>query len=273
MSSKLRSVLIGEFTWQRVVRSFFLIPVAVYLGIFLIGMFIPEKLIFRPPPPSYPDDEGILKIQTFDGGTIAARFYENPAAQHTILFSHGNAEDLGHTHRFLLTLRDLGFNVLAYDYRGYGRSSGRATEENSYNDITAAYEYLVENRGVPSDRVIVHGRSLGGAVAADLASRKPVGGLILESTFTSAGRVLFGFRILPFDKFETINKIGKVASPVLIIHGRLDRTISFHHGEKLLDVANEPKYHFWVDGAGHNDLFFTARDSYLAAIKDFADGL
>ena len=119
----------------------------------------------------------------------------------------------------------------------------------------------------------MHGRSIGGGPAVDLASREPVGGLILESTFTSASRVLTNIRIFPFDRFENINKIGSVRCPVLVIHGKKDRTIPFQHGEKLFAAANEPKVSFWVDNAGHNDLFKAAGGAYLKTIRDFADNL
>jgi fermentation-respiration switch protein FrsA (DUF1100 family) len=119
----------------------------------------------------------------------------------------------------------------------------------------------------------VHGRSIGGGPAVDLASREPVGGLILESTFTSAFRVLSSIRIFPFDKFENLNKIAGVKCPVLVIHGKKDRTIPFHHGEILFAAANEPKASFWVDNAGHNNLFNVASERYLKTIRDFADKL
>ncbi len=239
----------------------------------MLAWLIPEKLIFQPPAPSYKDDASILKLRTSDGETIAARFYENDPAAHTILFSHGNAEDIGHLDPFVRQIRDQGFAVLTFDYRGYGLSEGSPSEAKSYKDIEAAYDHLVNDRKVPAEQIILHGRSLGGAVAADLAARKPVGGLILESTFTSAARVLTGFKIFPFDRFNTISKIPAVTCPVLIIHGKLDATISFHHGEKLFAAANGPKYSLWIDDAAHNDLFNIARKTYLAAITDFSKTL
>ena len=117
-------------------------------------------------------------------------------------------------------MRALGFSVFAYDYHGYGTSGGKATEQNAYEDIDAAYNYLTQVLKVPPDRIIAHGRSLGGAVAIDLASRKPLGGLVVESSFVSAFRVVTGYRIFPFDKFRNADKIRQVRCPVLIIHGR-----------------------------------------------------
>lgn len=273
MNARLRKLLIGEFSGKRVVRSLLLTPVCVYLGLLIITWLFPNKVIFWPPPASYEDDSRVIKLRTSDGETISAKFYENDIATFTILFSHGNAEDIGNIEPFILRLRENGFAVLAYDYHGYGTSEGSPSEDNTYRDIDAAYEYLIEKREIPSDRIILHGRSLGGGAAVDLASRKQVGGLILESTFTSASRVLTNIRIVPFDRFENINKIANVECPALFIHGKKDWTIPFHHAEKLIAAAKEPKFSLWIDDAGHNNLFDVASGAYLIAIRDFADNL
>lgn len=265
--------MIGEFSWRRVARSMLLIPVFVYLGLFMIAWLIPDSIIFRPQRSLYKDDTDVIKLDTADGKSISARFYENPGARYTILFSHGNAEDLGTIGPFVKNLCDGGFNVLAYDYHGFGTSEGSPTETNTYNDIDAAYQYLISVRKIEPDHIILHGRSLGGGAAVDLASRKPVGGLIMESTFTSITRVLTRIRIFPFDKFESLDKIGRVNCPVLIIHGKQDGTIPFHHGQSLFAAARDPKTAFWVDDAGHNNLFYISGQAYIAAIREFAESL
>ena len=167
----------------------------------------------------------------------------------------------------------LGFSIFAYDYHGYGTSGGKATEQNAYEDIDAAYNHLTQVLRVPSDRIIAHGRSLGGAVAIDLASRKPLGGLVVESSFVSAFRVVTGYRIFPFDKFRNADKIKAVRCPVLVIHGRQDEVIPFWHGERLFELANEPKMNFWADGAGHNNLKPVAGPEYVRALKAFTESL
>jgi abhydrolase domain-containing protein 17 len=273
VKSTINSLFIGEFSWKRVIRSALLIPVFVYIGLFMLAWIVPNKLIFRPPGSSYKDGSEIVRLQTADGEIIAAKFYENESAAYTILFSHGNAEDIGNIDPFVRQLRDAGFAVLTFDYRGYGLSEGSPSEEKVYKDIQAAYYHLVKNRNVPAERIILHGRSLGGAAAVDLAARYPVGGLILESTFTSAARILTGFRILPFDKFDNLAKIAAVTCPVLVIHGKLDTTIPFDHSEKLFVAANDPKTSLWIENAGHNDLFYRARQTYLIAIMDFSQSL
>jgi abhydrolase domain-containing protein 17 len=239
----------------------------------MTGWLFPNKVLFRPPTASYANDSSIIKLKTSNGETISAKFYQNDTAAFTILFSHGNAEDIGTVEPFILRLRENGFAVLAYDYRGYGTSEGTPSENNTYRDIDAAYEYLTEQRKIPADSIILHGRSLGGGAAVDLASRKLVGGLILESTFTSASRVLTKIRIIPFDRFVNIGKIASVKCPVLVIHGKKDWTIPFHHGEALFAAANEPKASLWVDAAGHNNLFNVSSEQYLKAIRDFIDNL
>ena len=143
----------------------------------------------------------VLKLTTADGATISARFFPTPKATFTLLFSHGNAEDIGYDTPFLEAVRDAGFAVFAYDYQGYGTSQGQPSEPHVYQDCEAAYNYLINNRHILPGRIIAWGRSLGAAAAVDLAARHPLAGLIMESAFTSAFRVLTRFALLPFDKF------------------------------------------------------------------------
>jgi fermentation-respiration switch protein FrsA (DUF1100 family) len=263
--------LIGEFSFKRLVRSFLIISVLLIVLIMVFISLFADKLIFQPQPPFYQDDNSVIKIEASNGEKISANYYENVDAEFTILFSHGNAEDLGSIEPFIKELHDAGFSVFAYDYRGYGTSAGVPSEENSYQDIDVAYDYLTRELKIPPEKIIVHGRSLGGAVSVDLASRKKCGGLIVESSFVSAFRVMTGYKILPFDKFESINKIGKVNCPVLFIHGKNDSLIPIWHGEALFNTANEPKYSHWVETANHNNVFQISRGSYLRAIQDFSD--
>ena len=252
------------------ITSLFLIPIFVYLGLLVLALLVPDRLIFRPPPSSYLDHDDTIKLKTPGSEYISARHYPNPDARFTILFSHGNAEDIGDIEPLALYLRDAGFAVLTYDYRGYGTSEGVPSEEKSYEDIDAAYRYLTEELKVPEEKIILHGRSLGGGPSTDLAARQPVGGLILESTFTTAFRTVIPFTLFPFDKFRNANKIVAAKCPVLVIHGREDRTVGFHHGEALFAAAPGAKYQLWVDDAGHNDLAIVAGDSYLDAIREFS---
>jgi fermentation-respiration switch protein FrsA (DUF1100 family) len=258
---------------RRVLLRALLIAVIAYAGFAALLWLFAERLIFLPPGERYARDEQVLLIPRAGGGSVAALHLRNPDARYTILFSHGNAENIVQGMGFLETMRDAGFEVLAYDYSGYGLSTGRPSERAAYEDIEAAYDYLVRSAGVPPERIILHGRSLGGAVAADLASRRPAAGLVLESTFTSAFRVARLYPFLPFDRFRTESKLARVRMPVLVIHGENDELIGFWHGQRLYDAAPGPKQRLWVRGSGHNDLSYVAGERYWAALRGFADGL
>lgn len=235
--------------------------------------FFGDTLVYFPPPSSYRDDGGILKIPARDGTRLSAIYLANPEARFTVLFTHGNAEDIGHNDSFLHALHDAGFAVLAWDYRGYGTSEGQPSEATFYSDSEDAYDYLARQLGVPPERVLLLGRSLGGASAVHVASLKPVAGLVLESTFVSGRRMLVRWPIFPFDRYRSRDKLRQIRCPVLIIHGTQDSTIPFQHGQILFEAANPPKQSWWVEGAGHNDLFLVAGKEYLRRLRDFAASL
>ena len=258
--------------YRVLIRALLLVLIA-YAGFALLIWLFAERLIFLPPRERYAQGEEILLLPRAGGGTVAAVHLRNPGARYTILFSHGNAENIVQGMDFLERMRDAGFNVLAYDYSGYGLSTGRPSERAAYADAEAAYDYLTGGAGVPAERIILHGRSLGGAVAADLAARRPAAGLVLESTFTSAFRVVRPYPILPFDRFRTEAKLPRVRTPVLVIHGTDDEVIGFWHGQRLYALAPGPKQRLWVQGATHNDLAWVAGERYWAALRAFADGL
>lgn len=253
--------------------SLILIPLFVYIGLGIIAYFFADKLIFQPPPAFSARDDSTLKIAAPNGERISAMFFPQPNAEFTILFSHGNAEDIFGSTPFFAQLRDAGFNVLAFDYRGYGTSEGTPSEQNSYEDAEAAYNYLVKELKIPPEKIIIHGRSLGAAVSIHLASRKPCAGLIAESAFVSAFRVLTRYPIYPFDKFQNLKKIKLVKCPALFIHGKKDEIIPLRHGESLFTAANEPKFSLWLDEAKHNNVFYAGKQTYLQAIRDFAANL
>ena len=266
---RLKRLLIGDTTLKRLVFSALRVIVLVYVGVFLHSYFYGDKIIFQPQPSSYRDTTQIIKLDSGDGAKISAVYLSNPDARYTILYSHGNAEDIGHLFPMLEEIKGMGFSVFAYDYRGYGTSTGKSSEKNAYEDKDAAYAYLVSNLGIPANRIIALGRSLGGAVAIDLAHKKELGGLIIESSFVTAYRVLTHISLFPFDKFKSISKINKVHCPVLVIHGKRDEVIPFWHGESLFQGAHEPKLSFWVEGAGHNNLFAVAGSRYGQVLRDF----
>ena len=263
---KLRKILIGDFTFKRLIRSILFI----YFTFFILGLFFSSFLIFHPPKPNYnADDSNIITFLGGDSNTIAAAYFPAASNNFTIFFCHGNAEDIGNRMPYFEMLNYLGYGIFAFDYRGYGLSSGKPTEKNTYKDSEAAFSYLTKNLGVPPDKIILHGQSLGGGIAIPLAVKHKVAGLIVESSFTTAFRVLTRIPIFPFDKYRNIDKIKKVHCPVLFIHGLKDRIISAWHGKKLFDAANEPKMYYWVENAGHNDLVNIAGEGYIEKIEEF----
>lgn len=261
----LKRLLVGGFSVRRMLLSILFI----YLCLCLFAWFAADRMIFLPPPASYRDGGDILKIQVADGIRIAALHLPNPQARFTILYSHGNAEDLGALSPYLKEYRLRGYAVFAYDYEGYGTGDGTATEKTSYRDVLAAYRYLREQLQVPADRILVLGRSVGGGPAVELARREPVAGLILESAFVSAFRVLTRWPVFPFDKFNNLAKIRQVTRPLLMVHGRRDRVIPFWHGQTLFARANEPKAALWVGEADHNDLVEVAGEDYWRALQQW----
>ncbi len=251
-------------------RSVGRIALVAYACLFLFAWFLSDRIIFQPHPSSYADGAPYLKIPVPGGGTVAVRHIVVPGADFTILFSHGNAEDLGNISPALSAFASRGFSVAAYDYSGYGASSGRPSERAAYANIRAVYDYLRFEQGVAPERIVAFGRSVGSGPSVELALREPIGGLVLESAFVSAFRVLTILPILPFDRFDNIRKIPSVRCPILFIHGRRDGIVPFPHGPALYNRARSPKMCLWVPGAGHNDVMTTAGGAYWEALLVFA---
>jgi hypothetical protein len=192
----------------------------------------------------------------------------------TVLFFHGNAGNISDRLEKIGVFRDLGVDTFIIDYRGYGRSEGRPNEQGTYHDAQAAYEYLTQQRKLAPRSIVAYGESLGSAIAADLASKVPVGGLVLEEGFTSTGDVGQGmFPFLPVrhlvrNKYDTISKLPRIHVPLLIFHSREDTLINFRHGQRLFAAANEPKQFVELYG-GHNDAFEVSALTYHAALSKF----
>ncbi|MEM9537423.1 MAG: alpha/beta hydrolase, partial [Cyanobacteria bacterium P01_E01_bin.45] len=230
--------LIGTWSVFRVVR---LLAIA-YLTLCCYGWFLSERQVFLPPPPTYSDSDDILKLDVGNGEQISAMFLENPSAKYTVLMSHGNADDLGQIGEVMTQWFDLGYSVLAYDYRGYGTSDGSPREARMYEDVTAAFRYLTEAAGIPSERVIAHGFSLGGAPTLYLANRESLGGVIVEGTFTTVFRVVTRIPLVPFETFNNLARVRQLKRPLLVAHGRQDTVIPFRHGQRLFEAATVPKF-------------------------------
>lgn len=235
---------------------------AAALGIWLFA----DRMTFRPPRRT---GNGIAAL-TLQAGEVqvAAEYLYNPEAWYTVLFSHGNSEDLEAIYPLLLDYRDHGFSVLSYDYPGYGMSGGVPTERGSIEAARAAYRWLVEELRLPPERIIIHGYSLGGGPSTVLALEERCAGLVLESTFTTAFRTVTKIALFPLDRFDN-RRIRKASVPLMIIHGRKDQVVPFTHGVHLYRLAPGPKIFFEVPDAGHGDLHVVSGERYWQAWQDF----
>jgi fermentation-respiration switch protein FrsA (DUF1100 family) len=239
-------------------------------GVTMLAVGLADRLIFVPPPASYgADAPGLIRLPTARGDTVAAVYHRGAPGAPTVLFAHGNAEDLGDLAPFLARYQALGVSVVSFDYPGYGLSTGRPSERGSYAAADAVYDFLV-SQGVSPRLLVVHGRSLGGGVMVDLAARQAVGGLVIESSFVSAYRVMTRWPVLPIDQFTSLKKLGDVSAPVLVIHGTRDEVIAPWHGRRLAEAVPAGRRRaLWVEGAGHNDLVATAREAYWRELRTF----
>jgi len=247
----------------------FVVVLVVFVSVATPGII--NRAMFPVPEPSYTWQlQNVVNIGT-DDASVAALWVENSKARKVVLFSHGNGEDIGMGCDFYKAFAS-GVNVslLVYDYPGYGLTAGVPTEKGVYETAEAAYRFLVEQKKIAPENIIVMGRSLGGGPSCYLAKKYPVGGLILESTFTSAPRVVTGVRLLPFDPFPNISRIRRITCPKLIIHGTEDEVIPFSHGKKLAAAAAQPHRFVEIEGAGHNDLFWVfGEEKYIKLIREF----
>ncbi len=232
--------------------------------------FLSDRSIFLPPSSTYKDSSKIIKLKTADGATIAGIYLHNPNAEFTILYSHGNAYDLGMFYPYLLEMQAWGFSIFSYDYRGYGISEGKPSEKATYQDIDAAYEYLVQEQKIDPKKIILFGRSLGSGPTIELATHKPVGAIILEAPFVSIYRVVTYYPVFLFDKYNNLAKINHINVPILFIHGDQDKTVPLWHGQKLYDTFQGQKEFLLIPGAGHNNIDAVDPQKYKVTIQKFA---
>jgi fermentation-respiration switch protein FrsA (DUF1100 family) len=213
-----------------------------------------------------------------DGVRLHAWFIPAPHARATMLFLHGNGGNISHRLARIGLLHRLGVDVFVVDYRGYGKSEGRAGEEGTYRDARAARQYLVEERSIPAASIVLYGESLGAAVAVRLAVEYPPKALIVDSGFTSVADL--GAEIYPWlpirwmarNRYPSRDTIARVTAPILVIHSREDEIIPFHHGQRLFTAAREPKRLLEIHG-GHNDGFLVSGAQYIKGIDVFLRSL
>jgi len=191
-----------------------------------------------------------------------------------ILFCHGNAGNISHRLETIRLFHEIGLSVFIFDYRGYGRSGGKTTENGTYDDARAAWNWLTGTKNYSENKIVVFGRSLGGAVAGWLAREENPRALILESAFTSVGDM--GAQLYPYMPvkllirfhYRTIDYVGRAECPVMILHSPDDELVSYEQGRRLYEAAPEPKRFFEISG-GHNGGFMDDPEKYKEGLDIF----
>jgi len=261
-------------------RIIVLVGLIFYLSFSALLLILQSHMVYYPTRDieRTPDEVGLsyekVEFTSNDGTVLTGWFVPARAERGVILFCHGNGGNISHRIESIRVFHDLGLSTFIFDYRGYGLSRGRPTEEGTYEDADAAWRYLVEVRRIPRDRIIIFGRSLGGAVASRLANDHTPKILIIESSFTSIGDMgahLFPWlpvRLLARFHYTTLTYLREVKCPVLVVHSRDDDLIPFAHGRALFEAAPEPKEFLILHGT-HNDGFLVSGKSYVDGLNGF----
>jgi len=251
----------------------------------LVGLLLflfQAKLVYFPSldMEGSPSDAGLafepVSIKTVDGVTLSGWFVLSNQHSVVLLFLHGNGGNISHRLESLRQFHAIGFSTLIIDYRGYGQSEGETTEEGTYRDAEAAWKFLTIDRGIREEDIVLLGRSLGGAIAAHLATLVKPRALVLESTFTSIpdrGSEIYPYfpvRLLSRIEYNTLSKLQAVRCPVLVVHSPEDEIVPFNHGQRLFNAATPPKEFLQIQG-GHNDGNFVSGERYTQGLRSFID--
>ncbi len=267
--SKWRKYLIGTWSWKRPLYSI----LSIYIILLIIVLFFADKLIFPAPENTYDKTlENLILLENESGQQVASLYIKGSPDLPTLLWSHGNAEDLLSLTPLLQHIRDnQGYNILAYDYPGYGLSDGKPSENGCYENITAAWVYLTDKLSVPQDKIIIVGQSVGTGPSTWLASREQIkpAGLVLIAPFKSINRVPFGVNIFPKDRFPNINRIENVSAPLLVIHGKKDAMIKPSHGKAIHEAHTGDKSLMIIENVNHNDVW--GSDEVYQSLYKFID--
>ena len=265
-------------------RKLFYFVVFFLISLFSFNVYLYVKqpaMVFYPvkninvTPKDWGLDYSSVELELKDKTKISAWYFPHPQANKTVLFFHGNGGNISHRGDSIYIFHKLKLNVLIIDYPGYGSSTGQPSEDGLYESASAAWHYLISDKKVKPEDIIIFGRSLGGAVAVDLATRVKAGGLILESTFSSvsdivkiAFPIISNFICLRYS-FDSLSKITNVKSPVLLIHSPDDEVIPFELGQKLFTAIESEKKFLQIKG-GHNDGFMQSIQPYMQTLATFS---
>jgi len=251
-----------------------------YALVCLLAFLLQRRIVFQPSRRigATPDNVGLpfrgVEFAGPGGRRLHGWYVPAANAQFTLLYCHGNAGNIGHRVDTIRAFVERGLSVFIFDYAGYGRSQGKPSEAGTYADARAAYDYLVGREELPADRIILFGRSLGTAVAIELATHVRHAALILESSFTSAREV--GARMYPWlpmrylvrVHYDSVSRIGRVSSPKLFVHSLEDEMVPFGMGRRLYNRAARPKTFVKARG-GHNDVYLLPESDYERALESF----
>jgi len=251
--------------------------------IFLLIRYIELKSIFYPTREIVINPKHIdlnfddIFFMTKDNVLLNGWFIPHKDAKTTIIFCHGNAGNISHRLEKIAIFYHLGFNTFIFDYRGFGKSKGHPTERGIYLDAQAAYDYVLSRKDVDKERIIGFGSSLGGAFAIDLATKRKLAALVVDSSFTNTkdmAKVVYPFipTFVYTTKFDNINKVKKLNIPKLFIHSINDEIVPFGLGQKLFDAAGQPKEFLRITG-GHNTGFIESRHLILEKLRSFLQKL
>ena len=269
---------------MKLLGSVFLMSLIAYGSITVWIFFQQDRLLFYPDisgrelvttPRSIGIKYDSIRLTTQDNVSIHGWFIPHEHQRAVVLFCHGNAGNISHRMNTIEMLHDMGLSIFIFDYRGYGESEGKPTEQGTYNDADAAWNFLIKDKHYAASEIIIWGRSLGAAIAAHLAAKEdPVKGVILESTFTSVPDLgkefypLLPVQMISRFQYATKQHITAINSPVLLMHSRDDEIIPFAHGQQLFELANQPKYFVALSG-GHNEYVYLNYDRYYNELKNF----
>ncbi len=261
--------------WWKILLWAYLLFMVLYGGFGLMLYLLQSKFLYCPVRTVCysPEEIGLefeeTTLTTSDSVKLNGWYIPAPNAKFTVLFCHGNGGNIMHRLDSIQMFYNLGLSCFIFDYRGYGKSTGKPTEQGTYLDATAAYEWLTKEKKIKSKDIIIFGRSLGGGIAAELAGKVEAASLVLESTFTSyvaMGKKFYWYmpvKWFAMYRYNTLEYIRDVKCPVMVIHSADDEIIPFEFGRQLYIAANEPKIFVEISG-GHNDGFLVSAELYKA---------
>jgi hypothetical protein len=272
---------------MRTLLSILTIAISVYVVFALMLYLFQGRMVYLSNLPeralgASPSDIGLdyedVSLTTSDNERLHGWYVPAANSKGVLLFFHGNAGNISHRLESIEIFHELDLDILIIDYRGYGQSTGKATEQGTYLDAQAAWDYLINSRRIPADRIIVFGRSLGGAIGAWLGAQHTPAAVIIESSFSSGvdmARRLYPFlpvRLITRLKYPVADYAARLKCPVLVVHSRHDEIIPFTMGQAIYAAVKQQKKFLELRG-DHNNGFLISQEDYIAGLKDFTQAI